>query len=151
MVIKGLFFFFFFFITYHSSLNFRHLSLITHHLKYPNFLYLTRLAHIFSFSSLSFLYFLWELYLSTMSSNFVSLPASHSFYFIFQPSKYAAANRNSIHTYLWYTTKSKKQKQKQKSSLKNKNLLRSLQKSSQKFSVRTSFGLDPKQDWVLAQ
>ena len=49
-----------FFITHHSSLNFRHSSFITHHLKYPNFPNPTRLAHVFSFLSLNFFYFLWD-------------------------------------------------------------------------------------------
>ena len=49
--------FFFFFITHHSSLNFRHLSLITHHLKYHNFLYPPVWHTSLSFSSLKFFYF----------------------------------------------------------------------------------------------
>ena len=57
--LKGLFGFSFF---HHSSLltQFSSLILITHHLKYPNFLYPTRLAHVFSFSSLKFFYDLWD-------------------------------------------------------------------------------------------
>ena len=73
------FFFFFFFITDQFSLNFHYSSLNTHHIKYPNFLYPTCLAHVFSFSSLNFFYFLWNPYLSTMSGIPVSLPASHRF------------------------------------------------------------------------
>ena len=38
-----------FFITHHFSLNFRHLSLITRYLKYPNFPNPTRLALIIQF------------------------------------------------------------------------------------------------------
>ena len=53
----GLLGFFFFFITHHSSLNFRHLSLITHHLKYHNFLYPPVSHTSLSFSSLKFFYF----------------------------------------------------------------------------------------------
>ena len=50
---------FFFFITPYSLIFVTHHSLlITHHLKYPNFLNPTRLAHIFSFSSLKFFYYL---------------------------------------------------------------------------------------------
>ena len=59
------------------------MSLITHHLKYPNFLNPTHLAHIFSFSSLTLFYFLWDPYLSNWSETFISLPASPSFPTIF--------------------------------------------------------------------
>ena len=41
------FFFFFFFWSLISSFNFRHSSLITYHLEYPNFLIPTRLAIVF--------------------------------------------------------------------------------------------------------
>ena len=53
----GLLGFFFFFITHHSSLNFRHSSLIIHHLKYPNFLYPPVWHTSLSFLSLKFFYF----------------------------------------------------------------------------------------------
>ena len=45
---------FFFLITHHSSLNFRNSSLITHHLKYPNFLYPPVQHTSLNFSSLNF-------------------------------------------------------------------------------------------------
>ena len=59
-ILGPIWFFFFFFITHHSLLNFCHSLLFTHHLKYPNFPNPTRLAHVFSFSSLNFFYFLWD-------------------------------------------------------------------------------------------
>ena len=54
---------FFFFFSHHSSFNFRHSSLITHYLKYPNFLYpplgtLHSTSHHSNFST-----FLWDPYL----------------------------------------------------------------------------------------
>ena len=74
--VKSLFGFFLF---HHLSLITQFSSLINHHLKYLNFLHPTHLAHIFNFSSLNFFYFLWDPYLSTMSSILVCLLASHHF------------------------------------------------------------------------
>ena len=59
----------FFFITHYSSLNFHHLTLITYHLKYPNFLYPSVWHTSLNFSSLNFSTFLWDPRLSTMSSH----------------------------------------------------------------------------------
>ena len=65
-----------FFENNHSSLLTQFSSLITHHLKYPNFLYPTRLAHVFIFSSLKFSTVCGTRCLSTMSVSIVSLPTS---------------------------------------------------------------------------
>ena len=56
-------------ITHHSSLNFRHSSLLTHHLKYHNFVNPTIWHTIFSFSSLKYFYFCGIHRLSTTSSS----------------------------------------------------------------------------------
>ena len=53
-------------------------SLVTHHLKYPNFLNPTRLAHIFSFSSLKIFYCLWDPCLTPHSDPSVNLPVEPS-------------------------------------------------------------------------
>ena len=64
-----------------SSLIILYLIFVTRHLslKILQFFIPTHLAHVFSFSSLNFFYFLWDPYLSTMSGIPVSLPASHRF------------------------------------------------------------------------
>ena len=76
------------FVTHHSSPVTHHSSPITHHLKYPQFLTPTCLAHIFSFPSLNFFYFLGT-HAWAPVINSVSLPASPSFSsFHFLPLQY---------------------------------------------------------------
>ena len=65
--IRGCLIFFFFF--HYSSLLTQFLSLITHYLKYPNFLYPSVWHTSLNFSSLNFSTFLWDPHLSTMSSH----------------------------------------------------------------------------------
>ena len=62
--IKALFGFFF----HHSSLLTQFLSLIMHHLKYPNSLHPTHLDTVFSFHHSNISTFLWDLYLITKSN-----------------------------------------------------------------------------------
>ena len=74
-----LFIYFFFilllFFFYHSSLLTPHSIFITHHLKYPNFLYPPVWHTSLNLSSLNFFNFLWTPYLLLGQSKAVSLPA----------------------------------------------------------------------------
>ena len=62
-MLRGYLVYFYF---YHSSLLIQFSSLITHYLKYPNFLYSPVWHTSLNFSSLNFSTFLWDTYLSTM-------------------------------------------------------------------------------------